>query len=217
MGQILRENICVRQYGARTILKFICEGYDSEEAIKYITDDLLGDMNHRHVPDGGQKWSRDHESVGKWDGGSLAYELRQLAKGSYILPLYLIEGIFRYLDKEKEFIYSKFTNFLGIYDPMLSQRNISDTIIIKEILWLQDNPLRHEKETYPYVFAINSLEIILENPACPRIQLLSFCSSEYPELRMAAIKNPNCPQEGKVIAALLGSHKVTESEGVLTP
>jgi len=45
--------------------------------------------------------------------------------------------------------------------------------------------------------------ILLAHPNCPTDLLVEACSADSPDVRAAAARNANCPDEGRVIAALL--------------
>lgn len=98
----------------------------------------------------------------------------------------------------------------GLVHKILKHPNASEDLL-RKILEEPLLELRKVKQLdftdpgmLPWFFKLPAMEAALQNRHCPQKYLMQACGSPFVSLRRIAVMHPDCPEDGHIVAALLG-------------
>lgn len=196
------DDFCLRKEDFKTLIEILSWDKTPEEQIEYLTDDCFG-INEAHIHQEDNKYD-------KWNSpDNIDYGLGELMSGCPNLPVYTVRAIFKWLQREfKDEPYTDSYRLLTYrYCQALKQENLTQEEFLINYQWLLDSPFY---ASTGFGYKSNMLKIFVENHNCPEEEILKACHHEDAWIRQAAISNPKCPIQGRVIVALNGGGTTPE-------
>ena len=196
---------CVRQYKAHQIARLLLDPLITPKQIKYITDDLIlkTDVSgHQHVPDELDLWKLDAPNV----------VLNALAEHYFLqIPEYTASTLINYLTQNCYNVWKTDAfAFIKTYHRLLVAQNLSSQDLRTQFEWMTTSNFNKKYTTQDgletsHYRLYGSANCLTLHDACPADVLLKLCSDEDWVYRDEAVRHPNCPKEGKIAAALMGT------------
>lgn len=182
-------DFCVRDRGVEQIAEVFLWPETSQDQLNEMAEDLFGLGQHRHFS----------PEVDRWTNISILTNILNLVKYEN-LPSLIVRAILLKLQTVKA-PPILFSTFALAYSRTLSQMNISPDDLREYAHWVMND--------YPVGDGISirkemALTALASHPELPGDVLEELCYSPERWLRADASKHPNCPEEARIVATLLG-------------
>lgn len=197
---------CYRQLRYHELAEVI-KSYNNDkhkDLLQDVVDDLFGEVHDRfHQKDQYHLSSvLDLTIKDYWDNYRIDNSLYNLLSYSEIGSIEFLESVFRHLISNPVELSIGF----DVYKAFLLQPKVSLEMIEALTAWAipaGEAYLSAYDKVSEGVYTL--LPVIFEHPLFTKDRLLGYCGHVNPKIREAAVKAPSCPDEGKVIVALMGN------------
>lgn len=205
----LDKSICFRNKSLSYLSKRLLDPLASEDEIRYISDDLLGEPFKRvhHCLIRKKPWSLSLYFSQWTDPWLVRKDIAQLLRDDFNLPTYFLDKVLLAIQEGmKEEDYWK-ERWIKVYQLAMLQNKVSSKALLNQILYFAKTLKNDETWTRSGSLEFTRIELLsigINHKNFPPEDLTRLCGHSDSLVRNIASRNPSCPIEGKVALSLMG-------------